>query len=1171
MCFCVVTAFSGTSLAAEGYYAGEYLKTLDFSYGNVIENAEITASGIDIKGGGSVEFDFLLPFNSSNLIVTYASSTNGNLVYESAVNSVKTAFLKESSECMVAFNITERSGEQSFILGADTDITITKLVFEKEKISVPDKKLLVPDMTENEKLVAASVIISKNASAIVVNGAKRYINNDNASEKPFMYENRIYLPAHTLARALGYYIEELPEKNYIFLRHEDVEFCFSDSVNYVQKNGGNKEAIQSPVIYKEGKAFLPIRYFAEILGKTVGYKDGVVVIDNLYNVKSILDSESNFKYLNELLSPFTKEAVSGSVYYVAQTENADDSNEGSYLKPFKTLEKAATVAQAGDTVIIKEGVYRETLTPKNNGTPTSPIIFKAAEGEKVVLSAAEEVSGIAHYKDNIYTAYVDWDLGYTRNQIYMDGEGFRDARYPNEEPVSTGENGTPVLSRYFPTFGDMYTSADNSTVVYSGTELNQEDDYWKGGTFVALKGAGYTLSTARIESSTKGQLNLTNTSKQFWWNADTIRPNKGYIAGHINALDIPYEFVLQNNTVYFIPPEDADVNNMKIEVKKRQLVADLSNSKYIHIKGVETLGGSMKMNRAEMCVLDKIDAKYISHFTFNHDPRDGFIDDGNVYNPDGAPSRGEVGIYIGGSDNVVINSKFDHSAASALYLVGKYTYIENNIISNCGYMGTYVSGINIETEPWEPYTVQRGGLTIIGNTLYNAGRSVINVGSDHSSWSTGIVPFLPCEIAYNDMHDGTLFSRDSGIIYECSAVMGFDWLKTKLHHNLIYYNLNDVKQMSAGIYHDGYTEGIDTYKNVIFTTQPDGAFEFNEVFRQPDHATGAAICAVWNNSGYKSLAGGVSNLKANDYPDGKIFYAGSKLEETDYTPNYDIEVLKSEENKTYYANEAVLHNGATLENGALKLTSEEQYAEFKGVDFGEKNNVVKVSFLGDKYNTGEEIEIGIGDTYETALKSTFVLKADSPYLNSTSLLEAIIAPYSGKQNVYIKLNAHKSSKITGITTSAYYTEIDNLENLSGIFYAGNFTEIVQYKNPVSPQPVYQITGDRLHSYVNNTWPGAITRYKGVILTDTATKVNISAASKGQHSGQVVRLRIGSPTSEPILTYTVPNNGWEAYDPVEVKLDAPLEAGSYDFYLTFEDNADGAGQGTSNFAYIAFLK
>jgi parallel beta-helix repeat protein len=76
----------------------------------------------------------------------------------------------------------------------------------------------------------------------------------------------------------------------------------------------------------------------------------------------------------------TPSCVYAATYYVSPS--GSDSNNGSIGSPWKTIQKATSTLVAGDTVLIREGKYNETVTPKQSGTATSPIVYKAYPGEK---------------------------------------------------------------------------------------------------------------------------------------------------------------------------------------------------------------------------------------------------------------------------------------------------------------------------------------------------------------------------------------------------------------------------------------------------------------------------------------------------------------------------------------------------------------------------------------------------------------------------------------------------------------------------------------------------------------------------------------------------------------------------------------------------------------------
>ena len=84
-------------------------------------------------------------------------------------------------------------------------------------------------------------------------------------------------------------------------------------------------------------------------------------------------------------------------YWVAGDHpNASDSNDGlSFVRPFKTLNRAVQELSPGDTLFIKAGIYREALVIGRSGTANSPIVIRAYPGDEgnVVIRGSDVVKG----------------------------------------------------------------------------------------------------------------------------------------------------------------------------------------------------------------------------------------------------------------------------------------------------------------------------------------------------------------------------------------------------------------------------------------------------------------------------------------------------------------------------------------------------------------------------------------------------------------------------------------------------------------------------------------------------------------------------------------------------------------------------------------------------------
>ncbi len=78
--------------------------------------------------------------------------------------------------------------------------------------------------------------------------------------------------------------------------------------------------------------------------------------------------------------------------HVATT--GDDRADGSEAAPLRTIDRAAQLAEPGDTVLVHEGTYREWVRPRRGGlSDQRRITYAAAPGEHVLITGAEVVTG----------------------------------------------------------------------------------------------------------------------------------------------------------------------------------------------------------------------------------------------------------------------------------------------------------------------------------------------------------------------------------------------------------------------------------------------------------------------------------------------------------------------------------------------------------------------------------------------------------------------------------------------------------------------------------------------------------------------------------------------------------------------------------------------------------
>ncbi|WP_069998592.1 right-handed parallel beta-helix repeat-containing protein [Cellulosilyticum sp. I15G10I2] len=141
------------------------------------------------------------------------------------------------------------------------------------------------------------------------------------------------------------------------------------------------------------------------------------------------------------------------IFHVAVT--GCDNAAGTKENPFKTISKAAQVAETGDTIIVHEGEYREWVKPAHSGySNINRITYEAAKGERVVIKGSERITTweclegtvwkvvlpntmFGDYNPYKETLSGDWlihpeDRSLHPGDVYLNGKSFYEARSLDE-------------------------------------------------------------------------------------------------------------------------------------------------------------------------------------------------------------------------------------------------------------------------------------------------------------------------------------------------------------------------------------------------------------------------------------------------------------------------------------------------------------------------------------------------------------------------------------------------------------------------------------------------------------------------------------------------------------------------------------------------------------------
>ena len=453
-----------------------------------------------------------------------------------------------------------------------------------------------------------------------------------------------------------------------------------------------------------------------------------------------------------------------STYYVAT--NGSDGAEGSLGSPFKTINHAAQLARPGDTVVVRAGTYRETVTPARSGTSGGRITYKPYDGERVTISGADRVGGWSNHSGSVYKAPQDWDLGLGRNQVFVDGRMMIEARWPN----TTLDYSRPRKA----TFDDV--DASSSYVEMEDAALTHGDGFWDGAVIHFEPGEGWVGQTGRVEDSGPGRLEFSYDNM-----GRKAGPEAGdtyYLTGKFKALDAATEWFHDDGTLYLWAPEGDNPAGHTVEAKRRQHAFVLKDREHITVEGFDIFAAGIITNRNSSHLrLASLSASYVSHWTVQES---------------GWEQPHDTGIYLDGENNVIVDSAVAYSAGHGIVLSGENSRAENNVVRDVAYNAGDSAGIRTVGE----------GHVITKNSVYNTGRAGMKLSN-----STDL------KVTHNLIHDAMLQTTDGGGIY----TFGMDGRGTEIAYNRI-YNVKAGGFGAVGIFLDNSSSNYVVHHNVVWNT-----------------------------------------------------------------------------------------------------------------------------------------------------------------------------------------------------------------------------------------------------------------------------------------------------------------------------------------------------------------
>lgn len=547
---------------------------------------------------------------------------------------------------------------------------------------------------------------------------------------------------------------------------------------------------------------------------------------------------------------------SGGAPVIVSSSGSDTTGSGTLAAPYQTIAKGMASVFPGDTVQLRAGIYRETITPTQSGTASAPITITNYNGEAVTVTGADVVAGPWTAGSNgVYTADVGVDLGEGFNQFFVDGAMVHEAREPN---YGSGDLMHPATASMTVT-ATATQSADLAKVDSSITTTltSKPDNFYVGARLHAGIQRKWAWQGGTIASSTGSTLTLTAAAETgSWW---FLGSGSGYLFGLPSLLDSDNEWFLQHNataphTLALRITGQADPTGHLVEVRNRTYTINYNSKNYIKVTGLNLRCGDVQMNGTGD-VLDHCDLSYLSHFL-------PFTSSGTTVG----------GVLAYGTNDLVRYCTIHDTAGCGLQLRGTGNLITRNQIYNTDYSATYSAGI-----AFTGANANSQGDTVTFNTVHHTGRDGIFLAGGTS----GGIEFTQGGhlIAYNDVYEPGQLCKDLACIYTFSSnAQGATGNATRIAYNWC-HDQTVPTGLRILIYLDNWDRNYVVDHNVCWNGTGDAGVRMNG----PN-----AGHKVYHNTLYNCDDANTHTFTTTDYsgsPEPTFFFAGATYAAPDIRNN----------------------------------------------------------------------------------------------------------------------------------------------------------------------------------------------------------------------------------------------------------------------------------------------
>jgi len=370
-------------------------------------------------------------------------------------------------------------------------------------------------------------------------------------------------------------------------------------------------------------------------------------------------------------------------YYVAP--NGSDTNPGTKVQPFATIQHGVNQLVAGDTLYLRAGSYHEEVVINNlNGTAANPITICNYLDEKVTLDGTVPITGSwTRHRGNIYKITVPQDVW----QLFVDGTMQIVARWPN---VTVGHPCDPFQHKadgYTPKDGTWWSrfttwARANPAGTQDGTVQNNTAYHDLGATGKSFAGGSAILQFGSFLTYERKINSHSVGSQVFTHDPLNSRKYNGegwFFLEHLNALDLPGEwyFTPANKTVYLWADDGQNPTGRNIRGKTQMFAIDLTDCAYLDFRGLNFFATTVNSTNGDHITFENCVFSYPSWFQRLL---------GKYWMGNGQLHDNQT--TLSGAAYIVTNCVFEYTEGHALEIKGDGNHtIENNYFHHVDFTG----------------------------------------------------------------------------------------------------------------------------------------------------------------------------------------------------------------------------------------------------------------------------------------------------------------------------------------------------------------------------------------------------------------------------------------------------------------------------------------------------